>query len=260
MKASQQSIKSELKKLHDRGKKIFITELKSQGHPQFKDSEIDTDSFALVAEYQEWYSEALPVVKHLLPDRYEEFKHQYKLDKTRKEVDFLTYTISDYLIGLRVTRGPQKESVVDPLNAFVQRFQQQLSILGSARSRIESRLADIKGILQAELFDSEIQAAKDLLSKHHLRAAGALAGVTLEAHLSKVAENHDVTVRKKHPTVSTYNQALKNAKVIDVPVWRQIQHLGDIRNLCVHSKERDPTKDEVDDLIRGVEKLTKTLF
>ena len=49
-------------------------------------------------------------------------------------------------------------------------------------------------------------------------------------------------------------------EVLDIPSWRQIQRLGDIRNLCVHKKERDPTNDEVEELINGVEKYTKTLF
>jgi len=43
-----------------------------------------------------------------MPDRQQEFIELYKLDK-RKEIDFLTYTISDYLIGIRVTRGYNKQ-------------------------------------------------------------------------------------------------------------------------------------------------------
>jgi len=93
-----------------------------------------------------------------------------------------------------------------------------------------------------------------------LRAAGALAGVTLESHLSRISINHNVKVSKKNPTISDLNDELKNNGIYDVPDWRFIQRLGDIRNLCVHSKDRDPTKDEVDELIKGVQKVTKTLF
>jgi len=59
---------------------------------------------------------------------------------------------------------------------------------------------------------------------------------------------------------SDYNDVLKNAGVIDVPTWRQIQYLGDIRNLCDPHKEREPTQQEVEELIKRVEKITKTLF
>jgi hypothetical protein len=53
---------------------------------------------------------------------------------------------------------------------------------------------------------------------------------------------------------------LKASNVVDVPQWRFIQHLGDIRNLCDHSKATEPTHSQVDDFIGGVSKVVKTLF
>jgi len=46
----------------------------------------------------------------------------------------------------------------------------------------------------------------------------------------------------------------------NVPTWRFIQRLGDLRNLCTHKKQRDPSNDEVEELIDGVDKATRTLF
>lgn len=135
----------------------------------------------------------------------------------------------------------------------------QLTILESCESLIDSKLADIEGILQYELFENELHAAKDLLKKKYNRAAGALAGVTLEIHLAKVCDNHEIKFRKKKPTISNFNEELKNNSIIDMPTWRLIQRLGDIRNMSVHSKEREPTKDEIEDLIRGCEKLISEL-
>jgi hypothetical protein len=48
--------------------------------------------------------------------------------------------------------------------------------------------------------------------------------------------------------------------VTTVPQWRFIQHLGDIRNLCDHAKEREPTKEGIEDLVAGTEKVLKTIF
>lgn len=48
--------------------------------------------------------------------------------------------------------------------------------------------------------------------------------------------------------------------MLDVPAWRNIQRLGDLRNLCDHNKHRDPSDEEVAELLDGVERLTKTLF
>ena len=103
-------------------------------------------------------------------------------------------------------------------------------------------------------------AAEDLLKKKHVRSAGALAGVTLEIHLRKVCKNHKIKFRKKSPTISDYNEELKKQGIIDIPTWRLIQRLGDIRNLCVHAKEREPRIDEVEDLIVGTKKIISTIF
>lgn len=209
--------------------------------------------------YQAWYSKALPVVRQILPERYQEFVEQYKLDK-RKEIDYLTYTISDYLIGLRVTRGWQKEEVVNPFSAFYSKLDHQLAILKSCLDRLDSVLSDIQGTLQAELFDDELSAAEELMKKGHLRAAGALASVTLERHLATVAANHGTKMTKKDPTISDFNDTFKNEGIYDVPTWRFIQRLGDIRNLSVHFKNREPKKEEIDEMLKGVQKVLKTIF
>jgi hypothetical protein len=38
----------------------------------------------------------------------------------------------------------------------------------------------------------------------------------------------------------------------------RIQHLGDLRTLSEHNKHREPTNEEVDELLAGVSKLLKT--
>ncbi|MBK8579609.1 MAG: hypothetical protein IPN78_15750 [Candidatus Accumulibacter sp.] len=76
----------------------------------------------------------------------------------------------------------------------------------------------------------------------------------------QVVANHAIATKKQHPTISDFNDLLKNGAILDVPAWRNIQRLGDLRNLCDHSKHRDPTKEEIAELIDGVDKITKTLF
>jgi hypothetical protein len=115
-------------------------------------------------------------------------------------------------------------------------------------------------LLQADIFDSELEAADHLLKNKFARAAGALAGVVLERHLGEVCSSHNITLRKKDPTISDLNDALKAASVIDTAQWRSIQHLGDLRNLCDHNKQVEPTAEQVRDLLTGVAKVTKTTF
>ena len=56
------------------------------------------------SKYQEWYSEALVIVKLLLPDRLLNFISLYEKSKSRKEIKYGNYVIEDYLQGLSVTK------------------------------------------------------------------------------------------------------------------------------------------------------------
>lgn len=211
------------------------------------------------SSYQRWYSEAHEVIRQILPSRLSEFETLYQGNGKRKTINAQTYTIRDWLLGIR---SPEKwlAGSYDDDGIIFMRFQVQRQIFNSAKLRFESSLLDIRQILRADLFDSEVESARELLKNGFLRAAGAVAGVVAEKHLEQVCENHNVSIKKKNPTISTYNDALKNEGVIDVPVWRFIQRLGDLRNLCDHNRDREPTKDEVAELIDGVEKLMKTVF
>ena len=210
-----------------------------------------------IRSYHEWYSRAIALVRQLLPERYDEFRRLYNAAPKRKDIDFTNYTIEDYLLGLRITNRWTNENIVDADSAFLAKFGQQIKIVASASSRIESLIANVAAVLQADLFDSELTASRELLQKGHTRAAAALSGVALERHLKTVAIAHGFATRKKSPTISEFNQWLRDQQIIDVPEWRRIQAFADIRNLAMHPKERDPTPDEVEDLIRGVERVTK---
>ena len=85
-------------------------------------------------------------------------------------------------------------------------------------------------------------------------------GVIIEGHLQKVVQAHKITLAKKNPTVSDLNECLKSASVIDQPTWRKISYLADIRNICSHRKDVDPTKDQVEELISGGEWTIKNVF
>lgn len=195
----------------------------------------------------------------LLPDRLADFVSYYERPKSRKEILYESYRIEDYLDGLTVTRGWEKQKVVGP-GAALTKFQQQLAILKSLEGRFESTLFDIRQLVQADLFDSELDAAGELANHKFFRAAGAMAGVVLEKHLGQVCDNHGIKLTKKNPTIADLNDALKNAGVTDTAGWRHIQQLGDLRNKCDHSKSTEPTPDNIKDLIEGVKKVSKTLF
>jgi hypothetical protein len=214
---------------------------------------------AFNVSYEAWYSEALTVIKQLLPDRLQDFKEHYEAPRNRKEISFATYRIQDALKRLRVTRSPHDQVIVDD-KAAIRHFQQQTAILRAAEKRFESSLFEMRQLVQADLFDSEIGAARELLKNKFLRAAGAVAGVVLEKHLRQVCDDHGLKIPKKNPALSDLNESLKANLVIDIPQWRFISMLADIRNLCDHSKNNEPTAQQVIDFVDGTEKTLKIIF
>ena len=203
--------------------------------------------------YETWYSKALMYIKKINNDRVEDFKCLYKLEK-RKEITYATYTISDALCGVGV---PMRD--IKPSSAF-SKILQQVMILKSTKELLRSKVYELQELLQADIFDNELSSAKELNKKGFYRAAGAICGVILEEHFHNVLDKHNINISKKNPTINDYNDLLKNNAIIDVPTFRHIQLLGDIRNLCDHKKDENPTKEQIEDLIRGTDKIIKTIF
>lgn len=230
--------------------------------PRFDDDEKELEAFLkklpnFRSTYQGWYSRAQAVIKQVMPDRLSDFVSYFDVPKGRKDITFQNYMIRDYLQGLQVTRAGR---VAVSASAAIPEFTQQLNMLKAAKVALGSTLMDLKAVLQADLFDTEVETAGALAKAGYLRAAGAICGVVLEKHLHHVCGVHGITIRKKNPGISDLSQMLKDADVTTVPQWRFIQHLADIRNICDHAKGREPTKEEIEDLVAGTEKVLKTVF
>lgn len=199
--------------------------------------------------YQIWYSEAYMLIQQLLPSRLDDFISYYKKPKGKSGLD-----ISMILIDTgRVNFGSAGE-------IYFKLYQQQFLILKAVATRFESSLYDIKQILHADVFNSEIDSARELCKKGFYRAAGAICGVIIEKHLSEVCMQHQIKVTKKNPGINDYNELLKSNNAIDIPAWRNIQRLADLRNMCDHHKDIEPTKDNIEELIAGTDKILKTIF
>ena len=203
-------------------------------------------------KYHGWYNESLRLIKQLMPERLDDFVALYTGDKKRKDIDITNYTISDSMRGVQVSKGAS--IVVEPVDAL-RLFQQQLYIVSSLDSCFESSLYNIKELLQADVFDSELDGAKELHKNGFYRAAGALCGVILERHFAGVCAAHNIKVKKATPGISDFNDKLKDESVIDNKTYLLIQRLGSIRNLCDHNKKQEPTKDDIMDIISGTNKV-----
>lgn len=241
--SKRELIREELEALRKEGATLAVAFQKEEDQFQF--------------DYQRWYTKALKAVASLAPDRLKEFRSYYEVDPKRKALGYGTYVIQDYMKGVAPSKS--RYSDFDTRKETLKCFFNQLAILMSLTDRIDSVLSNIEGELYAELQDSEIVVARQI-AKVSLRAAGALMGVVIEGHLQKVASKHGTKVPKKNPTIADLNGPLKAAGVIDTPTWRKISLLADLRNLCSHKKDTEPTRKQVEELIENAEWLTKNVF
>lgn len=257
-----EKIKRRVEELCKRGDQLYLRLILEESPTAFDDKPKTIAALeklpAFAEGYQVWYTEALELLRQTFPSRVEDFTSFLNPPKTRKEITFANYTISDALRGLKVTRGYQKDLVVDA-SAAINPMLQQVKIIESVKDGLDSVLVNLRSVLQADLFDSDLGAARELNKKGFARAAGMMAGVVLEGHLKEVCQRHHIKVAAKSPTISTYNEALKDAGVVDVPLWRRVQAAGDIRNQCGHKTGKEPSKEDVERLIGDVDDLIKRI-
>jgi len=246
MISNLEKYKKDIDELIKKGEKLLSTLKENENLIMFR------------SEYEIWYSESLSLIKIVLPNRAEDFEKYYYQKGEKSLKNYITYT-PPRSKGVNFN-SPFNYIPAESVDYARSLFENQLGIIKAAKRRFESSLFDIKQLVQADLFDSELDAAHELNQKGFTRGAGAVAGVVLEGHLSQVCENHKLKVTKKKSTINDFNQLLKDNNVIEITTWRFIQHLGDLRNLCDHNKKREPKKEEIEELINGVEKITKTIF
>lgn len=240
-------IKEELNDLVDEGNRL-INKLKAE-----KDN-IELD-FHL--DYQKWYTLAIKIVKLLGSDRYDEFKSYYEIDPKRKSLSYGTYVIQDFMKGVVPSRSTY--SNFNSITYVMRNIFNQVNIISSLISRIDSVIANMDFELQADIFDSELETANRLV-KVNSRAAGAICGVVIEKHLNKVIERHGHILRKKNPGIGDMNEILKSENVYDTIAWRKISYLADIRNICVHNKTSNPTEEQVFELVEGANWIIKNIY
>ncbi len=242
---TKEKIKKELSELVDSGNVLL---------EKFRDKK---NKPSVHHDYQSWYTKALNVVQWLAPDRYDEFKGYYEPNPKRKSLGYGTYVIQDYLKS--VAPGGYGSDNFDCRGQAAIGVYNQCTIIMSLAQLVDSSLANIETVLYADIQDGEIDSAAALV-KVNPRAAGALAGVILEGHLQKVASTHGIKIAKKEPTISDLNEPLKQASIYDIAGWRKISYLADIRNLCTHKKDKDPTADQVVELVDGVRWAIKNII
>ncbi len=206
--------------------------------------------------YHSWYAKAYKVVRIFAPERLEEFERFYTGDKTIKKIEDLnaiTAGITHYLQGWIVIKD---DDAVNFNNTFESGLREQFNIINAILKNLDNDLFNLESGIHYEIYQSEMDIARNLYKKKYFRAAGSIAGVVVEVHLKKVVDNRDVPLADKaDPGMSAYNDALKKHDIYKTPTFSLIQMCGHIRNKCVHPKQEDPTDGEISSIISAAERI-----
>lgn len=182
----------------------------------------------------------------------DDFKYEQWKQKVKNIIEITTGKESSYLQQFH-----KIDDMVFNLKQTYPRFNKHHALLSALKDDYENGyLTSIKNLIQAEVFDSEIEQAEELLNKKYKSAAAVIAGVVLETAIRSLCDQHAI----EHGKLDKMNADLTKAGVYNKLQQKQITALAEIRNYAAHGKEEEYTHDNVENMIRDIEKFLANSF
>lgn len=126
----------------------------------------------------------------------------------------------------------------------------QKAVFEAAREDFEGGyMNSVRHIVQAEVFSSELEQARELLNGGYTVASAVVAGVVLETTLRQMCEDNSLAIGK----LDKMNADLAKNQIYTLLVQKRITALADIRNNAAHGHPDKFTKDDVRDMINYIE-------
>lgn len=133
-----------------------------------------------------------------------------------------------------------EKSEYGSLSTNYQDLQNLKAVFLAAREDFEGGyLSSVRTLVQAEVFDSELEQAEELLKGGYVTAAAVIAGVVLETALRELCDRSSVAYGK----LDKMNADLAKAGIYNKLVQKRITALADIRNSAAHGKPEEFTQD-----------------
>jgi len=132
------------------------------------------------------------------------------------------------------------------------------------RAILEAAFDDYKGgylnklrnLVQAAVFESELEQAEELLNSGYLAAAAIVAGVVLETNLQQACLSKGLRIGK----LDRMNSELGEAGVYNLLIQRQIAALADIRDNAAQGNVAAFAAPDVKQMIEQVRRLAGDLL
>jgi hypothetical protein len=121
-------------------------------------------------------------------------------------------------------------------------------------------LRSIRSLVHAELFDDELEQARELFASKYAVAAAVVARVVLETTLRTLCVNNGIPIRTsdgKSVKLDKMNADLAKAGVYNVLAQKQVTWLADIGNKAAHGETEGFKDADVADMITEVERFVR---
>lgn len=112
-------------------------------------------------------------------------------------------------------------------------------------------LRSMRSLIQAEIFDSELEQSKALYEAGYKSPAAIVTGVVLETALRELCDRLGI----EHGKLDKMNSDIAKAGIYNKLQQKRITALADIRNSAAHGKPEEFTDRDVEDMIRDVERF-----
>jgi hypothetical protein len=117
-------------------------------------------------------------------------------------------------------------------------------------------LVSVKNLIQGEVFETELEQAKELQSAGYKTAAAVIAGVVLETSIRNLCTQHNI----QHGSLNKMNADLAKAGVVNKLRQKRITALADIRNSAAHGKPDEFTTADVEMMINEIEAMVSDML
>ena len=206
----------------------------------------------LTIKYEAWYTNALRMVQNPVPERLEDFVSAYKNSRSGP-VGSSTYTIQDYLLGIKVNRSSRAD--YDSAVLFRSLVLRQVGILSSLLKSKPVSVGAPEDGLQAEFYTRALDQAQSLFETGQFVPAGVLAATVLENYLRWQWRKRNIRANEQLRSLTEINDILLKFQTYNQTIWIRIQGLIPIADACLDPKKRNPPKKEITALISGVKKV-----
>jgi hypothetical protein len=134
-------------------------------------------------------------------------------------------------------------------------FRRTHAVFGAAREDFEGGyLVSVRNLVQAEVFDTELEQARELLSAGYYPAAAVIAGVILETSLRHLCTAKQLPIGK----LDKMNADLAKSGLYNSLVQKRVTVLAAIRNSAAHGENATFSKEDVGAMVDEVERLVSS--